>query len=295
MPAILQPAVSLDDDALLASPFTQKGDVLAALQRVAADHPTRAAAWTSLGIAQARSGDFASAVSAFERALSVAPGHVLATGYLAVCLHALARDKEAREILDHEGMIEIAELDAAADEASRSEFNRALYHHIAGHPSATWQLPGKATRGGFQTGELLTDDAPEVMRHFASLLSNHLRRLLDDTSAQPAWRLTAWGVRLDSGGYQEPHVHQAGLLSGVYYVQVPPARPRRDSGALRFSRQLPWLPHSPWARALSAHLVFPRAGMLAIFPSYFWHETVPFEAQEQRVSIAFDVLPPSAE
>lgn len=295
MSAVLEPVLNADDDTLLASAFSQPARLLPALQRLVAAQPARAAAWTGLGIAQARAGDFAAAVPAFQQALAVAPGHVLATGYLAVCLHALARDEEAQEILDHEGMIEIADLDPAADDRARDEFNRALREHIASHPSATWQLAGKATRGGFQTGELLTDDAPEVMRRFAALLTGHLRRMLDEPDPQPSWRLTAWAVTLRSGGYQEPHVHQAGLLSGVYYVQVPAARTRRDAGALRFCRQLPWLPHSPWARALTPYLVLPRAGMLTVFPSYFWHETVPFESEEQRVSIAFDLLPPSAE
>ena len=34
----------------------------------------------------------------------------------------------------------------------------------------------------------------------------------------------------------------------------------------------------------------PQEGFLIVFPSYFYHHTVPYEADEQRVSIAFDVL-----
>jgi hypothetical protein len=28
-----------------------------------------------------------------------------------------------------------------------------------------------------------------------------------------------------------------------------------------------------------------------LFPSYFWHRTLPFEAAETRISIAFDAVP----
>ncbi len=34
----------------------------------------------------------------------------------------------------------------------------------------------------------------------------------------------------------------------------------------------------------------PEEGLMMAFPSYFYHRTVPFEAAETRISIAFDVL-----
>jgi Putative 2OG-Fe(II) oxygenase len=30
---------------------------------------------------------------------------------------------------------------------------------------------------------------------------------------------------------------------------------------------------------------------LVLFPSYFWHGTVPFESSADRLTIAFDVVP----
>ncbi|TFH48989.1 MAG: hypothetical protein E4H01_05215, partial [Lysobacterales bacterium] len=38
-------------------------------------------------------------------------------------------------------------------------------------------------------------------------------------------------------------------------------------------------------------LVKPQAGLLALFPSYFYHRTIPFDTTGRRISIAFDVLP----
>ena len=35
----------------------------------------------------------------------------------------------------------------------------------------------------------------------------------------------------------------------------------------------------------------PHEGMVVLFPSYFYHHTEPFESQEQRISIAFDIVP----
>ena len=34
-----------------------------------------------------------------------------------------------------------------------------------------------------------------------------------------------------------------------------------------------------------------REGRVVLFPSYFYHRTIPFESDEQRISIAFDLMP----
>ncbi|MNJ01564.1 hypothetical protein D3C73_1612360 [compost metagenome] len=35
----------------------------------------------------------------------------------------------------------------------------------------------------------------------------------------------------------------------------------------------------------------PEPGKLVLFPSYMWHETLPFSGDETRLTIAFDVVP----
>ena len=37
-------------------------------------------------------------------------------------------------------------------------------------------------------------------------------------------------------------------------------------------------------------LIKPVEGLMVLFPSYFYHRTLPFESDEVRISIAFDVL-----
>jgi hypothetical protein len=34
-----------------------------------------------------------------------------------------------------------------------------------------------------------------------------------------------------------------------------------------------------------------RPGTLVLFPSYLWHGTIPFHAEQTRTTIAFDVVP----
>ena len=48
--------------------------------------------------------------------------------------------------------------------------------------------------------------------------------------------------------------------------------------------------------ALDAELsVRPELGQLVLFPSYFWHGTLPFHSKQSRLTVAFDVVPESTE
>ena len=38
-------------------------------------------------------------------------------------------------------------------------------------------------------------------------------------------------------------------------------------------------------------VVKPREGTLVLFPSYFWHGTMPFESASPRMTVAFDAVP----
>ena len=38
-------------------------------------------------------------------------------------------------------------------------------------------------------------------------------------------------------------------------------------------------------------LVRPEEGLMVLFPSFFFHRTIPFEADAERICIAFDIIP----
>ena len=43
-------------------------------------------------------------------------------------------------------------------------------------------------------------------------------------------------------------------------------------------------------REPEVRLFKPEEGLMILFPSYFYHRTIPFEAEDVRISISFDVL-----
>jgi hypothetical protein len=104
-----------------------------------------------------------------------------------------------------------------------------------------------------------------------------------------------WSVRLQHGGYHTSHVHPRGWISSACYIQLPdsmnvPGAQRQTTGAegiLSFGAPgmitLPLLPAELSLR--------PEVGQLVLFPSYFWHGTLPFHSPQPRLTVAFDVVP----
>jgi uncharacterized protein (TIGR02466 family) len=100
-------------------------------------------------------------------------------------------------------------------------------------------------------------------------------------------------VVLRSGGYQTPHIHPDGIVSGVYYVRVPDAvrTGTGEAGCIRFGQPSTTDGGAVEGGALLTMTVKPEAGLMVLFPSYFWHRTLPFESPQDRICIAFDVQP----
>ena len=99
----------------------------------------------------------------------------------------------------------------------------------------------------------------------------------------------SWSVRLHSAGYHTSHVHPRGWISSACYIQLPDSMRagRTAEGILSFGA--PGLLTTP---ALNAEWsVRPEVGLLVLFPSYFWHGTLPFHSEQPRLTVAFDVVP----
>lgn len=99
-----------------------------------------------------------------------------------------------------------------------------------------------------------------------------------------------WANRNGPGDYNKPHVHPNAVLSGIYYVKVPPA-----SGNIEFhdpirERTMTSYPVRPGAEAARKRLEYKcRDGLLLIFPSWLSHSVQPNASDTARVSIAFNI------
>jgi hypothetical protein len=103
----------------------------------------------------------------------------------------------------------------------------------------------------------------------------------------------SWSVRLHREGFHTSHVHPRGWISSACYIELPDGMRagRTAEGILSFGA-----PGMITAPALGAELSLrPELGKLVLFPSYFWHGTLPFHSDQPRLTVAFDVVPATLE
>jgi hypothetical protein len=158
-------------------------------------------------------------------------------------------------------------------------------HRLAGHPI------GQSTRGG---GEASLDarfaGEPAIRGFFEAVGAPIARHVAALGHRERAFRIAgAWSVRLRPGGFHANHVHPRGWISSAFYVALPSTMEgaATQAGWLKFGQPGP--PTRP--RLPPEFFVRPEPGLLALFPSYLWHGTVPFGGDETRLTIAFDVVP----
>ncbi|MEO7198985.1 MAG: putative 2OG-Fe(II) oxygenase [Dokdonella sp.] len=167
------------------------------------------------------------------------------------------------------------------------------------HDKQRHPLLFQSLRHGTETTNDLTASTDPVVqalfRAFAAPIDHFLKHVGhgDDPLRRRnrgAWRFNgSWSVRLHTSGFHTHHVHPRGWISSACYIDLPGSM--RDTGtedgALTFGE--PGIVTRPPLG--SEHVVRPEAGMLVLFPSYFWHGTVPFSSEQTRLTVAFDVVP----
>ncbi|WP_443637484.1 tetratricopeptide repeat protein [Candidatus Njordibacter sp. Uisw_058] len=100
------------------------------------------------------------------------------------------------------------------------------------------------------------------------------------------YSLYSWLISMKSGGELKPHIHSNGWLSGSLYINVPP-KSKAESGNLVVS--LGEEIDATDTRINVKEIINVVTGSLVLFPASLTHYTIPFEAEEERIVLAFDV------
>jgi len=283
--------------ALLARDDFQRADAL--LQQVTEMAPVVAPAHVLRAQVRLRTQRYAEALDVCAQYLDKHPRERSLLAVKALTLAAMGRVDEAAALMDYSQLLSMTTLATPEEYGSLSEFNAALSVHVRDHPSLTGSPQSHATRDGFHSGPLRVSprgpiDALEKALNGAA--RQYLRTRMPDpghpflAETPELGMLNCWGVVMHGQGHQTAHIHPAAWVSGVYYPRVPDliGTTSEHEGWLEFGAAPDdfGLPDSSLI-----HAVQPAEGLLVIFPSYFFHRTVPFESKQERISIAFDIMP----
>ena len=92
---------------------------------------------------------------------------------------------------------------------------------------------------------------------------------------------------MKNGGKLDPHMHDRGWLSGSVYINVPP-KIKQDSGNLIVCIEDERLIKKDNNEKISVNVI---TGSICLFPASLLHYTIPFESDQERIVLAFDVIP----
>ena len=101
------------------------------------------------------------------------------------------------------------------------------------------------------------------------------------------YSLFGWLVSMKNGGELSSHIHEKGWISGSIYINVPP-KSTKDSGNLVVTSHDLKDGKRNTKETKNINVV---TGSLCLFPSSLLHYTIPFKSEDDRVVLAFDVIP----
>lgn len=286
--------IALEIDGLLALDYAKR------LLQAAPNNPS---ARVELGNASLATGRAQAALEIAEALHRADPADGRALAMKADALRMLD-DPRYRELLDYRGLVRAESIDVPDGWAGLDAYIADLIadlgqlHTLHAHPI------GNSLRDGSQIQLNPRESLFASIRAFPQAIDGPIRRYMQALGAgsDPMrrrntghYRLSGmWSVRLRLHGFHVNHYHPQGWISSACYLQLPSAVTEGGGeGWLKFGE-----PAFPTRPALAPeYFVRPEPGLLALFPSYMWHGTVPFSGEpgDTRLTMAFDVVPSAPE
>lgn len=247
-----------------------------------------------------RAGEWREAEARAQAAVRVAPSDQEAWAYLATAWRLLGDEREFW-LCDYDRTITFLEVPPPAGYEGHEDHLQQLLTFLETLHQASREPIQQSLRRGSQTAGRLFGRPQQVIidtqQALTSAIEGWLARLPDDDE-HPFFRRNtgrirytgSWSVKLWSSGNHVNHIHPEGWISSAYYIALPPSVAQHETeddtaGCIQFGQ-----PPSELGLDLPPRrVIHPRVGYLALFPSYMWHGTVPFEDSHSRITIAFDM------
>jgi len=240
-----------------------------------------------------RTGAATEALALAEELAARNPDDQQLIAYRATALR-LAGDARYSRLYDYQRLVRSYRLKPPAEFPDIAAFNAGFARELKSLHHSSHRPLAQSLRGGTQTQRNLPADNPLVAA-FISMIDGPIRDYISrlnereshpvDRRKKASYRIAgSWSVQLQAGGFHVDHVHPQGWLSSAYYVELPETAGSRE-GWLKFGE-----PGMRIEGCAAEHFVQPECGLLVLFPSYFWHGTVPF-TEGGRLTAAFDVIP----
>lgn len=146
---------------------------------------------------------------------------------------------------------------------------------------------GRTNRRGWNSEDMTVLEQP-LFAPLRDAVRAACERVLGEMGVRDTpFRLQSWINMHDRGGFNFLHVHEGSLLSGSFYVKVPPG-----SGRFVFRDPRPGVIHGYVKGAVPNGYrdiqLTPEPALLVLFPCWMEHFVEPHDSDEPRITIAFN-------
>lgn len=146
---------------------------------------------------------------------------------------------------------------------------------------------GRTVRHGWNSEDMAVLDQPEFAPLREAVRAACATVLTEMGQGSKAFSLQSWINLHDRGGFNHLHLHEGALLSGSFYLKVPPG-----AGDFVFRDPRPGVIHGAVKGAVanghSDVRLRPSTGLLVLFPCWMEHYVEVHESDEPRIAISFN-------
>lgn len=162
--------------------------------------------------------------------------------------------------------------------------------------SVSYKVQGLLTKGVQTSGNIFVQGKvpeTEIESIIRAEIENYRIQFKDSEEGfvkkwPTSYEIRGWLVSMQSGGKLSSHMHDDGWITGSIYINVPP-KSKTDCGNLVLC--LSDQDHILGVEESHQSVIDVVTGRLCLFPSSLHHRTIPFEEKEDRIVLAFDVIP----
>ncbi|HSI22508.1 MAG TPA: tetratricopeptide repeat protein [Methylophilaceae bacterium] len=131
--------------------------------------------------------------------------------------------------------------------------------------------------------ELVKNEVENYRKRFAGAQCELIKSFPQDMAFT-----SSWYVKMRRGGHLTSHIHEEGWISGAVYLAMPK---ETDGTAGSFSFGTDGDDYPRKRDDFAVRSILPNVGDIILFPSSLFHRTIPFDSNEDRICVAFDIKP----
>lgn len=277
----------------------QSTESLNLLNKIIEQNPQFNLASRLKGIIELQQNEASKAEQTLQKAIKIDNTDQRSLAYYTIAKLAQNKQQEVEEFMALGHFVKEFRFDPIPDYETLIAFNRDFEKDIKNHSLLRKEPNGLAARNGYLTDNIFQDKTKSI-KLFRKILKQKIKQYINELPNDlqhhmlrhktSNYEINSWATWVKGDGFIDKHIHEESWISGAYYCKVPKITIAAQNREGYF--EYGCVPNDIQIEIDKKRgYVQPIEGKLVIFPSYLYHQTIPHQTTEDRISIAFDLTP----